>query len=678
MLDAVLTPTGFTRGAAREGDAPALPPLFLYPEREEPRHHWLDPIENVLRYVYGRMATPLFRLRLRVLLLRVILRTRRISGLDDDELDFRIARVRDRARRDGLTDANLAETFALIREAARRTIGLCHYRVQVLGALAMVRGAVAEMETGEGKTLTATLAVGTAGLAGIPVHVVTVNDYLAERDAETMRPLFERLGLSVGTLKHGILPPERRRIYQRDIVYAANKEIAFDYLRDRVRFGGPPRNTRLKLQHFLDPAGAAADPPVMRGLHFAIVDEADSVLIDEARTPLILSRETDAEAERAWAETAHQLARALFEDRDYIIHQRERRVELTDRGKRLLERLGLRAGGLWENRIRREQAVRQALTARFLYKAGDQYIVSDGKVVIVDEYTGRVMEERSWNDGMHQLVEAKEGVEITPRKEVLARMTYQRFFRRYRHLAGMTGTAREVASELSSVYRLNTVAIPPNARSRRRRFRSQLYATADRKWRAVAERARSLSEAGRPVLIGTRSVAASEAASGELTRLGIAHDLLNARNDSAEAEIIARAGQSGRVTVATNMAGRGVDISLGEGVAVLGGLHVILTERHDSKRIDRQLEGRTARRGEPGTSEAILSLEDAILEMTTAGRGFLARLARVPGTGGRLAARILFRRAQKRAERANARARRILLDQDRRLGTMLAFSGEPE
>lgn len=667
--------TGTSRGAVPPGGA-GSPSLVLYAEREEPAHHWLDPAEAVARYAYGRLSEPVFRLRLR----RLLARTQRLAGsiaaLDDAALDRHIEQVRIRAHRDGLTDANLCQAFAVIREASRRSLGLYHHKVQVLGALAMARGAVAEMETGEGKTLTATLTVGAAGLAGIPVHVVTVNDYLAERDAETLRPLFNRLGLSVGTLKHGVPPAERRRIYRSDVVYASNKEIAFDYLRDRVKLGGPPQNASLKLRHFFGSEGQG-EAPVMRGLHFAIVDEADSVLIDEARTPLILSRETDAEAERVWAETAHQLARDLFEGRDYVVHRAERRIELTERGKATLQRLGNRKGGIWTNRIRREQAVSQALSARFLFREGDHYIVANGKVVIVDEYTGRVMEERSWNDGMHQLVEVKEGVEVTPRKDVLARITYQRLFRRYRHLAGMTGTAREVAQELSSVYRLNVVAIPTNAPSRRWIEPPQVYPTAAARWQAVALRARALHEAGRPVLIGTRSVAASERASEQLVALGLPHDLLNAKNESEEAAIIARAGEPARVTVATNMAGRGVDIVLGAGVAERGGLHVILTERHDSKRIDRQLVGRTARRGEPGSSQAMLSLEDAILG-AAAGKGMLGRLAIRSGALGRVAAALLFGHAQKRAERSHARARRILLDQDRRIGTMLAFTGKPE
>lgn len=662
-------------GVAPRGDASVLPQLRVYPEREEPRHHWLDPAENIARYISERVGAPIFKLRLRRLQRRVLRQGRAIAALDDSTLDIRVAACRAEMRRRGMTDPCVAEAFALIREMSRRVLGLYHHPVQVLGALAMVRGAVAEMETGEGKSLTATLAAGAAGLAGRPVHVITVNDYLAERDATTMEPLYARLGLSVGVVKHGIYPPERRKIYARDIVYASNKEIAFDYLRDRVKLGRPPRNMSLKLRSLFG-ASEHGGGLVLRGLHFAIVDEADSVLIDEARTPLILSRETDAEAERIWAETAHRLADALFRDSDYTLIHSERRVDLTKRGRETLERLGRRQGGIWTNRIRREQAVRQALTAREMFINGDHYIVADGKVVIVDEYSGRIMEERSWNDGMHQLVEVKEGVEVTPRKDVMARMTYQRFFRRYLHLAGMTGTAREVASELSSVYRLPVVSVPTNKPSQRKRLPLRIYRTDDEKWRAIGQRVARVHEAGRPVLLGTRTVAASEHASTALAALGLAHDVLNAKNEDSEAEIIAGAGEAGRITVATNMAGRGVDIELGDGVAEAGGLHVILSERHDSKRIDRQLEGRTARRGEPGSSETLLSLEDALLRPLD--RPVLRRLALLPGPPGRRAARRLFRAAQKQAEKSHARARRLLLDQDRRVGTMLAFTGKPE
>lgn len=661
--------------AALRGGAQPLPQITLYPEREEPGHHWLDPAESIVRYVVERVGAPIFKLRLRLLQARVLRKANSIASLDDAALSARIETVRGMMHSKGLSNAAIAESFALIREMSRRVLGLYHHPVQVLGGLAMIRGAIAEMETGEGKTLTATLAAGTAALAGLPVHVITVNDYLAERDAETMEPLYARLALSVGVLVHGIPPPERRAIYRRDIVYASNSEMAFDYLRDRVELGGAPRNMHLKLNRAFA-RSRDVDGLVMRGLHFAIVDEADSVLVDEARTPLILSRESDAAAERVWAETAHKLAKTLFKDRDFTLHMAERRVDLTETGCKTLERIGLSEGNIWTNKIRREQAVRQALSARHLFTNGDQYIIQDGKVMIVDEYTGRIMAERSWNDGMHQLVEVKEGVEVTPRKEVIARLTYQRFFRRYLQLSGMTGTAREVTSELSSVYHLNVVSVPTNTKSRRKRLGARIVRRSEDKWQAIVARVQKLHAQGRPVLVGTRSVAASDDASAALKAAGLEHAVLNAKEYQEEAEIVACAGQAGHITVATNMAGRGVDIDLGVGVADSGGLHVILSERHDAKRIDRQLEGRTARRGEPGSSEAILSLEDSLLAPLD--RPVLRKFARLPGGLGQMAARRLFKIAQKQAEKSHARARRILLDQDRRLGTMLAFIGKPE
>ncbi|MEO0829191.1 MAG: prepilin peptidase, partial [Pseudomonadota bacterium] len=617
-----------------------LPPVDLYPEQTDPRPHWLDPVEAGIRHGWNRVVAPFRRLWAR----RLVAEAEHLSGhfadLSDEDLARETDLLRQKLRRYGLADDLVARSFALIREQADRTLGLRHHPVQLLGGLSILKGGLAEMETGEGKTLTATLAAGTAAMAGIPVHVVTVNDYLATRDAETMTPLFERLGLSVSTVVQGQAPDARRRAYAADITYASNKEIAFDYLRDRVRLGGPPRNVRMKVERLVS---SGQDPLVMRGLHFAIVDEADSVLVDEARTPLILSRETDAAAERVWAEQAHGLADRLEEGRDFRRIRDERRVELTNAGRSRLEDLGARIGGPWENRIRREQAVRQALTARLMFHRGDHYLVRDGKVVIVDEYTGRVMEERSWSDGLHQLVEVKEGVEVTSRKETMARMTYQRFFRRYRRLAGMTGTAREVSAELWAVYKLSVARIPTNAPVRRQALPTRTFRTEADKWAAIAERARALAMEGRAVLIGTRSVLASETLSDHLTAAGLEHEVLNANADAREADIVSLAGQPGRVTVATNMAGRGVDIRLGRGVEAAGGLHVILSERHDSGRIDRQLEGRTARRGEPGSTEALLSLEDPILDLVQG--TLLARLLRVLPLRG-LLARYLFRTAQ--------------------------------
>ncbi len=653
----------------------APPELDPYPERRDPKDHWLDAVEAQL-LAAPRALAALFRGR-RVR--RIVREAGRLESdmlaLDADALPRRMAALHATLRRSGLDDAALIEGCALLRELCRRTLGLRHHDVQLLGALAILDGRIAEMGTGEGKTITAALAAGLAALSGTPVHVVTVNDYLAGRDAAELAPFYTALGLSVGSVVHGRTPAERRTAYRCDIAYCANKELAFDYLRDRVALGRQAGGLRLKLAGLGNPH-SAPDGLVMRGLHFAIVDEADSVLVDEARTPLIISQETDAAAERRWAEQALELADALEEGSDFRLLRDERRIRLTDAGRARLAELGDAMGGIWSGRIRREEAARQALSARHLFHRGDHYVVRDGKVEIVDENTGRIMADRSWSDGLHQIMEVKEGVEVSTRKLAVARMTYQRLFRRYRRLSGMTGTAREAKAEFLSVYRLRIAFIPPNAPSRLTRGAMKILPTLDAKWQAVVARAATLASEGRAVLIGTRSVVASQQASAALTAAGLAHAVLNAENDRDEAEVIAAAGQAGRVTVATNMAGRGVDIALPEAVVAAGGLHVILTERHDARRIDRQLEGRAARRGEPGSTEAILSLEDPLLDL--ARKHPLRPLARLPGAGGRFFARLLFGAAQRRAQRAHFRARLDLLEQEKRLGTMLAFVGGVE
>ena len=414
----------------------------------------------------------------------------------------------------------------------------------------------------------------------------------------------------------------------------------------------------------------------MRGLHFAIVDEADSVLIDEARTPLIISGDPQPIDDRRWAKEALDLAHGLEIGKHYRVFMDERRIELTALGIERIAELGRQLGGLWQSRIRREESARQALSAVHLFSSSIQYIVREGKVEIVDEYTGRIMPDRSWNEGLHQLIEAKEGCEVTQRKSPLARISYQRFFRRYHRLAGMTGTAREVRGELWAVYRLAVITVPTNRPVQRRDWPPLVCASSENKLERIVDRVASLRKQGRPVLIGTRSVAASEALSERLGGAGLAHVVLNAAQDQHEAAIIADAGKPGRITVATNMAGRGVDIQLGEGVAELGGLHVILTERHEAGRIDRQLIGRCGRQGEPGTTETILSFDDPLLDVLgwRRRRSWLRRL----GPWSRRGARMVFRHAQRRAERVHSRMRRRLLTADQRLGTMLAFSGEME
>jgi preprotein translocase subunit SecA len=652
----------------------APPELDPYPERADPKGHWLDGVETALLAGPRAMAAAWRGRRASRIVQDAAVLEDAFRDLDEIALGIEAAALRVMLRRAGLEGPALARGCALLREVSRRVLGLRHHDVQLLGALAILDGRVAEMDTGEGKTVTAALAAGLAALSGTPVHVVTVNDYLAERDATELRPFYAALGLTVGAVVHGLTPEQRRTAYRTDIAYCSNKELAFDYLRDRLALGRRSA-TRARLAGLFGDAGPSR-PVVMRGLHFAIVDEADSVLVDEARTPLIISQETDAAQERRWAAQALSLADELQEGRDFQRIRDERRIRLTEAGRALLEERGAALGGPWAGRIRREEAVRQALSARHLFHRGDQYVVRDGKVEIVDENTGRIMADRSWSDGLHQIVEVKEGVEVTTRKLPIARLTYQRLFRRYRKLAGMTGTAREARTEFWSVYRLRIARVPPNIPSRLDRGRVAILPTAAAKWQAVAARAAEVAAAGRPVLIGTRSVAASLTASDALAAQGLVHAVLNAENDRDEAAIIAAAGAPGRVTVATNMAGRGVDIRLAPEVAEAGGLHVILTERHDARRVDRQLEGRAGRRGQMGSAEAILSMEDPLLDLLP--RHPWRVLAALPGAAGHFAAVRLFDAAQRLATRAQARARIDLLEQEKRLGTMLAFVGGVE
>lgn len=569
---------------------------------------------------------------------------------------------------------DLAEAFAIVREASGRIFGMRHHDVQLMGGLALMRGMVAEMNTGEGKTLTATLAAVTAALAGNPVHVVTVNDYLARRDAEKLGPLFAFFGLSVGVVAAGLSREERRAAYACDVTYCTNKELAFDHLKDRLvlaRLGG---NLRRKVT-LADRRGE--EGLLLRGLHFAIVDEADSVLIDEARTPLILSGEADAASETTLMREALRVAEGLRPGQDFVHIAHQGRIELTGYGHERLEREGEVRGGLWRNLAVREDVVAKALTALHVMIRGEQYIVRDGKVEIVDEYTGRIMAERFWSDGLHQLVELKEQLPLSPRRSTLARMTYQRLFRRYRHLSGMSGTVQEVGGELWEVYRLPVARIPTHRPSRRKELDDIVFDTAEARWEAVARAVLRFQSRGVPILVGTRSVAASLEASRHLDRFGVAHTVLNAMDEAAEADIISRAGHAGHVTIATNMAGRGTDIALGPGVQERGGLVVIMTERHDSQRVDRQLAGRSARQGDPGIFIAALSLEDAILAHCPLARVFL--LARLSMRFKlQPLARLALRLAQRHAEQDHARIRRQLLQADEALANVLAITGSLE
>lgn len=490
-------------------------------------------------------------------------------------------------------DDILPEAFAVVREVSRRTLGMRPFDVQLMGGIVLHEGNIAEMKTGEGKTLAATMPLYLNALTGRGAHVVTVNDYLARRDAEWMGPIYNFLGLSVGTIVHGMDDDERRAAYHCDITYGTNNEFGFDYLRDNMKF--------------------TLDDYVQRDFHYAIVDEVDSILIDEARTPLIISGPSEESTDKYVR--INRIIPSLRKDEDYSVDEKSRTVVLTEEGVAKVEKL-LNVQNLYDPRnIDILHHVNQALKAHTLFRRDVDYLVQDGKVVIVDEFTGRVMPGRRYSDGLHQALEAKENVKIERENQTYASITFQNYFRMYEKLAGMTGTADTEAVEFKKIYDLDVVIIPTNKPMIRIDYPDVIYKTEREKFDAIVEEIRGLHEIGRPVLVGTISIEKSELLSKYLKKYGIKHNVLNAKNHAREAEIIAEAGQRGAVTISTNMAGRGTDIKLGEGVADLGGLHILGTERHESRRIDNQLRGRSGRQGDKGSSRFYLSLEDDLLRI---------------------------------------------------------------
>lgn len=645
-----------------------------YPERQASP---VRGVERFLQNIYGR-TSGIFVTR-QADLHRQARMTRStgdgLTSLSDAALKIRVDTLRQSFERQGLSDALCIEAFALVREWADRVLAMRHYDVQVMGAWAMLKGRVAEMATGEGKTLTATLTAATAALAGIPVHILTVNEYLVKRDATAMGPIYRSLGLSVGYVTEQMAPEQRRHAYSCDIVYCTNKQVAFDYLRDRLLLGNQSRRLQRKLE-----TAYRTDPPqrqlLLRGLCFAIVDEADSVLIDEARTPLILTRPLDTDDQRRMYRWALRVARQLQPEQGfYYVGQS---IQISQSGQEQIN-----AETTSELRLtprRSEEVVRQALHALHLLQRDRDYLVNQDKVFIIDANTGRTMPDRSWEKGLQQLVELKEHCPLTPERVQLARFTYQRFFSRYLHLSGMTGTAREISGELNRVYQLHVQTIPLHRPNCRRQLPPQMHLTRQAKWAAVIKEIAHIHELGRPILIGTSSVADSEALSVQLATAGLPHQVLNARQDRHEADIVASAGLAGQITIATNMAGRGTDIELGAGVAAAGGLHVVTTCRNNAARIDRQLHGRSARQGDPGSYRDILSLEDHVDDF-----GRSPWPLRVSAICAVMVPVLLkpfgltaLRRVQAASEKQQRDARRLLLRQDRQLNQQLAFSGRPE
>lgn len=502
--------------------------------------------------------------------------------------------------------------FALVRETARRQLRMAHFPTQLMAGFVILTGRVSEMATGEGKTLMASLPAATAAMAGIPTHVVTVNDYLAQRDAEEMKPIYLALGLTVGVVTSDASPEERKQAYQQDIVYCTNSQLVFDYLKDQVVLEQATHPVALHAMT-IEQKGLA-DQLTQRGLHFAVVDEADSVLVDEARTPLILSAKGELNEEEVLSyQHAIEFALALPDD-SYQLFAAQKRVELLPAAEEALEVFAEEHKGIWLGRVRRESLIKQALTALYFYERDIDYLVTEEeKVEIIDPSTGRVMPDRSWSHGLHQLIEIKEGVEVRPPNKVMAKISYQKFFRRFCFLGGMSGTLKEVSKEIAWVYDLKTVRIPTYRPSLRQSLGVDVFISAEARWQAVIQHCQQHIQAGRAVLIGTASLKESETLSEKLALLGIEHQLLNAKQDAEEASIVAKAGQAGHLTIATNMAGRGTDIKLEQSVKDAGGLHVVVTDLQEAGRIDRQLIGRCARQGDPGSYEYLLSMEDSML-----------------------------------------------------------------
>ena len=569
-----------------------------------------------------------------------------MEELSDDQLKAKTDEFRQRYQKGESLDALLPEAFAVAREGAKRVLGLYPFHVQIMGGIVLHEGNIAEMKTGEGKTLTATMPVYLNAISGKGVHVITVNEYLSKRDATEMGQLYNWLGCSVGINNSEMSPDEKRQAYQADIMYSTNSEIGFDYLRDNM--------------------AVYKEDQVQRGLNYAIVDEVDSILIDEARTPLIISGPGTGTS-KLYKQT-DRFVKQLKNEVDYKIDLESKTVSLTDEGIKKAEKY-FNLKNLYDpENTALTHHLDQALRANYIMLLDKDYVVSDGEVLIVDSFTGRVMQGRRFSDGLHQAIEAKEGVKIQEENKTMANITYQNLFRMYSKLAGMTGTAKTEQEEFREIYNMETITIPTNRPVARKDEPDLLYPTLQSKFAAVVKRIKSLHAKGQPILVGTVAVETSEYLSHLLDQEHIPHVVLNAKNHAKEADIIKNAGQRGAVTIATNMAGRGTDIKLGPGVRELGGLAVIGTERHESRRIDNQLRGRSGRQGDPGLSQFYLSLEDDLMKRFGGERikAFLDRM-KVQGEDAVIKSRFLTRQvesAQKRVEGNNYDSRKNVLQYD--------------
>jgi preprotein translocase subunit SecA len=598
--------------------------------------------------------------------------------LADHNLKQKLATYRELIRRSNrIHDRVIHHALAAIREASHRKLGLRPFVVQLAGTLGLYRGCLTEMATGEGKTLSASLAAILEGWSGKPCHVVTVNDYLAQRDAAWMSPLFAFCGVKTGYVTGAMQADDRTRGYAQDVTYCTGKEMVADFLRDRLRLGRYQNASRRQVLLLLQPRLKHLPGVVMRGVHSAIVDEADSVMIDEAVTPVIIAASHANEPLKEACRIAREIAGTLERNRDFFVNQKYREIELLEEGRKKISALAGRFPGLWRAADRHREIVTQALTARELFVDGRHYAIRGDKVQIVDEFTGRIMAQRSWRAGLHQAIEAKEGLEISDPTETLARLSFQRFFRFFSRLSGMTGTAREAEDEFWRVYKLPVISIPPNRPCQRRELPDVILGDAASKWAAVVEDIKNRHALGQPILVGTRSITNSELLSAKLETIGLPHKVLNALRDGEEARIVSGAGQAGQITIATNMAGRGTDIKLGGGVEELGGLHVIGTDRHDSQRVDRQLHGRSGRQGSPGSAQTFVSVEDELLKRYLPGAvaNQLASAFRNKRPGSEALVKHMFDRSQRIAQRHAFRQRMGVLAMDTWMENSLSFAG---
>ena len=654
-----------------------------YPIKKQKKTSWLDSSMSRINKLSSNVFKPQAKTN-KMMLSRVHASHKIIQTLSDAVLDKWIIDIKCQLHRKGLKDELICRAFAIIKEVAKRELNMSHYDSQLTGGWIMMQGKIAEMQTGEGKTLTATLPVGCGAMANMPVHVITVNDYLVERDAELMRPVYERLGLTVGCVIDGMSDEERQQAYRCDITYCTSKQLVFDYLRDRLTLKKFTTELDLKISSLYNRT-PVQDKLLLRGLSFAIVDEVDSVFIDEARTPLILSSKSENNQQEELHREAIWLARQLDNAIYYSIESRLKQVTLTEHGENYLKELTANMQGLWSGERKSKILVQQALSALHCYEKDINYIVEEGEIQIIDENSGRTMPDRSWEAGLHQMIEEKEGCEQTGQNQTIARISYQKFFLRYLKLSGMTGTAQEVAGELWSTYNLSTCQVLTHKPQQRRYDKTFIYYTYEEKCQAVVDEAIAQQALNRPVLIGTRTLKDSEYISDLLKIKNSEHQVLNAKHHKLEAEIVESAGKAGCITVATNMAGRGTDIKLDAAAEAAGGLHVICCEKNDSRRIDRQLVGRCARQGDPGSYKVICSIEDdAVLKyfagITELLQGYRNRRQLPMGIVVRpyWLASILVYVPQRMIEFYHRQIRKSMMKIDENRESMLAFTGESE